>query len=247
MSKKQSNLMRNNNGFVTTLILIFLPLVISLILYFFISEALILLQKKPLYVCRTEGLQAFHQYSVNLNKLFDLNPKAQQLRLKLKILQAEKAAAIAQGNLPLAGMLETQIETVRAIQLKLDLKQRALILKMETELNAKAKVIDINLNSALVKFKKELTSFLVLNGKTLPDSSFISVEIVPDQSGIAPVYETKSNFTSIQAKAWSWQIQLSPHPIWKKWFNFNWRINSQCTVSLTQNLDQFSETLVVKH
>lgn len=114
----------NQKGYVTTALLILMPLLLAILAVAAASYLIFKDDGKSRHLCRLELLRAQAEVATDLKTLLALNPNAKVLRLRRKIAEAKVAATVGS---PANAAALAELRLVISAQSALAAKQRALI------------------------------------------------------------------------------------------------------------------------
>lgn len=197
--------MKNQKGFFSLHAIFFLTLLTSAALsYGYISYAQ---KQKDLFrkVCYYDLADIQRLLIQSEKKLFSLNPESTALRLRLKILYLELAAAIAAQNAPAVAKINLEIKTTMQAQISLDKIQKALILEAQYFLRSKLAAMASELQIQQ-QHENALWQIFLLEQRKYHLKLNPKLAIQPDSiGGSAPNYELQIEYDTIQ------QLNLTLH------------------------------------
>lgn len=164
---------RNRNGFAILQILIFLPVLITLIIAGGTLQSTITRKSRQLHQCRLAVLKVQTELSKELQALLSLNKKALLLRRKKAKADYKLKLALASGNPAAITACRVEIAYITSMQLLLDSQQKLLITHSES-----------------------IYEHWRLKHNADRKSKALSVR--PDHTGPAPLYKTENDFTRKQ-------------------------------------------------
>lgn len=131
-------------------------------------------------------------------KLFRLNSISTALRLKLKLLRIELAAALSSGNIPLVAQLSREIQNTISLQKDLDHSQKIIIQNAQAFIKSTLTEIDQQLKKTFQTEVKIWDNLINQNKHyRLKYGVFFAVQADPE-GGWAPNYELSKNYQELQ-------------------------------------------------
>lgn len=220
-----TQLIHSEKGFVTTLLIALLPLILAIGIGLAFSSKVLFHWHYTHKMCRSETMGLQKNLGELLRSLMLLNPQAYKLRTDKIIATAKLAAAVAAANPPVIAFYTAKIARIHAQQLRLD-RQQKLILSM-------AKM-------QMTKWQIKMTTKFQLKtlGPMRLEHSFqhdLAVEPFP-KGDIAPAYNLKNNFEQEQivgAKWFSSLNRLLPNPM-QSLLKSNRTLTGECYATLKQ-------------
>ena len=202
--KNHPSVKKDEKGFITTVLLMSLPVFISCLMIF--TSLLFCVRNHDLAqsICLKHTLQAQEKMKKALQNLLNLNPLANQLRQTQKHLEHLYREALKTGELITIAALRAKIEAVKQKRILLDRKQKHI-------LNGTVQIIE----SAFHIFKQKMKTF---NPSHITKSHYqpIPLAVVAKPKGdIAPSYYPVSRFSVHQTFSLSWKMPL--HRFLPKW------------------------------
>ena len=220
-----TQLIQSEKGFVTTMLLALLPLILATGIGLAFSSKVLLHWHHTHKICRNEAMSLQKNLGELLKSLMLLNPQAHKLRADKIIATAKLAAAVAAANPPVIAFYTAKIGRIHTQQIKLD-RQQKLILSM-----AKAQMLKWQIRMT-TKFQLKTLGPMRLEHSFQHD---LAVEPWP-KSGLAPAYNLKNNFEQEQivgAKWFSSLNRLLPHSM-QPFLKSNRTLAGECFATLKQ-------------
>lgn len=195
----------NRKGFATISLLLFLPLLGSLIFSLGFMGYLIQHKTKIRSTCLTEGRAIQKTLIQNEENLFKLNPSASTLRLQLESAQTE--LILAAENPVWFAEVKAKIAIIQTEQRQLDLIQQTLIKNGNLQAQIKSASLLIQLNQ-LSQSTNQIWSFYLQILTKLDLAHTPKMAVVRDSAEPAPIYELDSDYKEKQRLAYRWQTRF---------------------------------------
>jgi hypothetical protein len=171
-------------------------------------------------------------------KLLQLNPLATSLRMRITLLYASLAAAVASENVPLVIKIQKQIQETKQQQRALDNKQKWIIQMAEQFARAK-----LELSLALWKKKQILRShtwnaLLGMSESITLNPRFPRLLVTPDSAvDIAPVYRLDPGIETLQIFKANWSIWFFARPNFQRLIKAQQNWSFECVSQPLQNIN----------
>lgn len=227
------------NGFVLVSFLVLIPFLLAGIFSYASLIQIIDIKTKQESLCLKIQNQSFHRQRKRIQKLFDLNPRAESLISKKAVLKAKITAATAAGQLELAAILTLKLGKVIAQQEKLALKQKQILLQADEEFLRSDRDISKKLSKSGLEIRSKSTVPWNINfGKIASNYPTLAVE--PTIADLAPPYKLKSNFPEKQSWQLNWIMNIGAGPQLAAFIKFNYEVKQKCSLTLMQKGRGFS-------
>lgn len=196
-------------GFFSIHFLFFLTLIsTTLIAYSFIFYTQ---KQKDLFrkICYYDLAKTQKQLVQYEKQLFLLNPLSTALRLRLKILYVQLAAALAAQNALLVEKTKYEIEKVISQQKKLDQFQKALIQQAQLHIKIQIELLQLQIQKSNHQ-EKLIWKYWVRENRNYHLKKNVIFAVEPDSiGGLAPNYELHNNYKALQELRLSLQLKFS--------------------------------------
>lgn len=227
------------NGFVLISFLSLIPLLLAGIFSYASLMQIIDIKTKQESTCLKIQNQSFHRQRKWIQKLFNLNPRAESLIAKKSLLKAKIAAATAAGQLELAASLALKLNEVIVLQEKLALKQKQILMQSTEEfLRSERDIIKRISQSAQEIRAKNPRPWNINFEKIISNHPTLAVE--PAVADLAPPYKLKSNFSEKQNWQLNWIMNIHAGPQMASFIKLNFEVKQKCFLTLRQKGIDFS-------
>ncbi len=226
-----ANIIKDTNGFGSPLLLTFLALLSSLLIVAAFVRFSVDSRSDFRFFCYND-LHAVQKILINHEQqLMALNPVAQALRVRIRLLYIQLALAIAAENLPLVAQITKWILQAKEQQRALRLQQQMLISFGTTYARLE---LTRTYKDLLVKnrTRSQAWSQILQIQDSISMNTFLPVMAVsPDnRADIAPVYKYNPGFENQQRIQATWMFWFFAKPSFQTLIpaDYNWRL--QCSI-----------------
>lgn len=228
----------SQRGIGVVFLLSLMPFLTALCLALIIMGSVLTLDQRLKQLCRETLIVAQEKSATSLKTLLQLNPLAQQLRLKKRTTEIAYAAAIASGNKVLALRLRAELAKIQIQREQLDRMQRLILRRQDVSNLMALQNVKAQLRAVLFQLIKPT---LFLHEIYFSRMNHVSLAVKPDMPDLAPVYELQAKFEEQQTLSvfWNWSVysrvtELRRYPL---------SFARECSVTLTKRKNQWNPLL----
>lgn len=231
-------MIHNQKGFVGVFLIAFLPLIISLLLLFYHTLAMVKIEQNVLHQCRKLQIEDLNKTKEIINKILKLNPRALQLRFKYKMALVKLALAYASENPVAIAAAHKHLHSVQAQRELLETTQQSffkagqfILVQNQMRVLAQSQ-IEFLKTSNLINLYFDL--------KMIPQiSPPQKIQLVPDLPETAPIYKTPDDYEKLQALVQKWIIAYSPKGFIGKYLSGVFQYQISCSTTLSPERDEW--------
>lgn len=223
------NLDHSSNGFVNLTFILILMTFVSLYLTATFSIALSQQRDYVRSTCIEKATENQIENLKKIRKLFSLNPESTKLRAEIKLTQDLIIKAAAQPEL--IPILEAKLILLKATQLALDMKQKAIIINANYQLQEK----HYDLKPIIDSGQKNTASpwrYMISMSSYFTPQLISLIPVRPDsEGGIGPNYEWQENAEIKLKLAYVWNMSFSTQKEYQRFFTWVNVLSLQCSVA----------------
>lgn len=225
--------LKNNQGFVMTLMMALLPALLGILFTVFIGIAFVQFEMRQNYICRAQQLQVQNQVAPLLEGLMNLNPTAKELQMEQQEAEEELASATASLNPAAIAAATAHLVLVEDERAALALQQRQLIEDSNLLLEEGSLKTQRALSDNGWEFLNSLKPILQNELQVLPQIPPV-LAVRPEDLDIAPSYELLPDFEDEQALVQEWHYRLSVGRQLSPFLKGQSQFVKSCSVTLRQ-------------